>query len=141
MSRIHRYGFTAVLLIASWVIGASAQDVSTPATSVEPSLFAVEIKVGKTWDPAKPPQQQAYFREHSANLRRMREAGILVVGARYSDIGLVVVSAATAAEVRAQMDQDPSIAAGTFVYEVHPLNVFYPGELQPADASKLRPEN
>ena len=70
-----------------------------------PSLFAVEIRIGKAWDPAKPPQEQAYFREHSANLRRMREAG-------------------------AQMDQDPSFAAGTFVYDVHPINVFYPGELK-----------
>jgi uncharacterized protein YciI len=130
MLRTQRHGLAVVLLVASCVIGASAQDVSAPATPAEPSLFAVEIKVGKTWDPARPPQEQAYFREHSANLHRMREAGILVVGARYSDIGLIVVSAATAAEVRAQMDQDPSIAAGTFVYEVHPLNVFYPGELQ-----------
>jgi hypothetical protein len=28
------------------------------------------------------------------------------------------------------MEQDPSFAAGTFVYEVHPFNVFYAGELQ-----------
>jgi hypothetical protein len=28
------------------------------------------------------------------------------------------------------MDQDPSFAAQTFVYDVHPINVFYPGELK-----------
>ena len=96
----------------------------------EPQLFAVEIKVGPNWDPSKSPQEQAFFREHSANLRRMRESGVLVMGARYSDKGLVVVAVPSAAEVKAQMEQDPSFAAGTFVYEVHPFNVFYSGELR-----------
>lgn len=130
MLRTQRRAFAIVLLIACWATGAPAQDTDAAVTPDQPSLFAVEIRIGKAWDPAKPPQEQAYFREHSANLRRMREAGALIVGARYSDIGLVIVSAATAAEVRAQMDQDPSFAAGTFVYDVHPINVFYPGELK-----------
>jgi hypothetical protein len=130
MPRIRRGAFAVVLSMVCWVAGAAAQDAGAPATPDAVSLFAVEIRIGKAWDPAKPPQEQAYFREHSANLRRMREAGSLILGARYSDIGLVVVSAASAAEVRAQLDQDPSFAAGTFVYDVHPLNVFYPGELK-----------
>ena len=109
---------------------AAAQSASQPALTAEPSLFAIEIKVGAKWDQAKPPQEQAYFREHSANLRRMREAGILVMGARYSDKGLVVVSVPSAADAKAQMDQDPAIAAGTFTYEVHPFGVFYGGELK-----------
>ncbi len=110
---------------------ALAQGASAPSGAPEPLLFAVEIKVGPNWDQSKAPQEQAFFREHSANLRRMREAGVLVMGARYSDKGLVVVSAAAAAEVSAQMAQDPSMAAGTFAYEIHPFNVFYPGEIKP----------
>ncbi len=86
--------------------------------------------MGPGWDSSKPPQAQAGFREHSANLRRLREAGVLVMGARYADKGLVVVSAASAAEARAMMDADPSIAAGTFVFEVHPFNVFYAGDVK-----------
>jgi hypothetical protein len=39
-------------------------------------------------------------------------------------------SAAAAAEVHAMMAQDPSIAAGTFRYAVHPLAVFYPGTVE-----------
>ena len=110
--------------------GAAAQVASAPTSTTELPLFAVEIKVGPKWDSAKPPQDQALFKEHSANLRRLREAGALVMGARYSDKGLVIIAAATAADVKAQMDQDPSIAAGTFVYEVHPFNVFYAGEVK-----------
>lgn len=118
------------LAFSAVTTGALAQAASVPGAASELPLFAIEIKVGPKWDPSKPPQEQAFFREHSSNLRRMRETGLLVVGARYSDKGLVIVAAPTAAEVRAQMDQDPSIAAGTFVYEVHPFNVFYSGELK-----------
>ena len=94
-------------------------------------LFAVEVKVGPNWDTAKAPGDQAYFKEHSANLKRLRDAGHIVMGARYSDIGLIIFSAASADAVRDMMDEDPSMSAGTFKYEVHAMNVFYPGLVQP----------
>jgi uncharacterized protein YciI len=121
------------LTVASLALAtvASAQVANAPSTTIDLPLFAIEIKTGPKWDPAKPPQDQAFFKEHSANLRRLRDAGALVMGARYSDKGLIVLAAASAAEVQTQMAQDPSIAAGTFVYEVHPFNVFYGGELRP----------
>jgi uncharacterized protein YciI len=53
------------------------------------------------------------------------------MGGRYSDKGLVVLSAPSLADARAMMDQDPSIAAGVFAYEAHPFNIFYPGNVQP----------
>lgn len=93
-------------------------------------LFAVQIRTGPKWDAAKPPPQQPFFAEHSANLRRLREKGHLVLGARYAEVGLVVLSAASEAEARAMMDEDPSFRAGVFVYEVHPFNVFYPGTVE-----------
>lgn len=123
--------FVVTFLLTVLVSGASAQVASPTAVSADLPLFAVEIKVGPKWDQAKSPQEQAFFKEHSSNLRRMREAGVLVMGARYSDKGLVIVAAATAADAKAQMDQDPSIGAGTFVYEIHPFNVFYAGDLKP----------
>lgn len=111
---------TALLLAGSAV----AQDNPLP-------LFAVEIRTGAKWDAAKPPQEQAHFREHSQNLRRLREAGHLVMGARYGEVGLVVLAAADAAAARAMMDADPSMEAGTFRYELHPFSVFYGGTLAP----------
>ncbi len=100
------------------------------ATEAELRSFVVEIKVGPNWDGSKPPNEQAFFKEHSSNLQRLREAGHIVMGARYSDIGLIVFSARSAEEVRGLMSQDPSMTAGTFKYEVHALNVFYPGLVQ-----------
>jgi uncharacterized protein YciI len=96
------------------------------------ALFAVEVRTGPAWDPSRPPNEQAFFKEHSAGLKRLREAGRIVAGVRYSDVGLLLFSAASVEEVRALMDQDPSMQAGTFRYEVHPANVFYPGTLEAA---------
>jgi uncharacterized protein YciI len=127
MSAMRRWTLILPLLLAlaPW---ARAQ---TAAAAAELPLFAVQVKKGPGWDEAKPPQAQAQFREHSAHLRKLREAGSLVMGARYSDIGLLVVAADTEAAARALMEGDPSIAAGTFAIEVHPFNVFYGGHLQP----------
>ncbi len=94
-------------------------------------LFAAEIRTGARWDPGRPPQEQPYFREHSQNLQRLRAAGHLVMGARYGEVGLVVLAAATEAEARAMMDADPAMQAQTFRYTLHPFNVFYGGTLEP----------
>jgi hypothetical protein len=99
------------------------------AQTAEPKvpLFAVEFRTGPKWDSAKPAQEQTHFREHSANLKRLRDAGSLKLGARYSDKGLVVLAAATEAEARSEIEKDPTVQAQVFAYEVHPFNVFYSG--------------
>lgn len=114
--------------------GQPAAGGSSPAPAVpEPRpLFAVEIRTGPAWDASKPPPAQALFREHSAHLRRLREEGQLLVGARYADKGMLWVAAADVAAARAMFEADPSIKAGTFVFELHPLAVFYGGCVQPA---------
>ena len=104
-------------------LASPAEDIESP--EAEPQLFAVEIKSGPNWDESKSAYEQAYFQEHSANLKRLRSEGHIVMGARYSDIGLVIFSALSAEEVEAMMEQDPSMAAGTFVFEVHAFNMFY----------------
>ena len=113
-----------------------------PAPTQRP-LFAVEITIGPKWDPARPPQEQQHFGAHSANLRRLREAGALVMGARYGDKGLVVLAARDEAEARAMMDEDPSMKAAVFQYQVHAFNVFYryspDAEQTPAATRTRRP--
>lgn len=48
----------------------------------------------------------------------------------HAAVALLVFRAASADEVRAWMAGDPSMQAGTFTNTVHPINVFYPGELE-----------
>lgn len=122
--RTIRFSFIAVALLAA-AHAAWAQP--QPSSVQAPLLFAVEIKTGPSWDAGKPPQDQAHFREHSANLKRLRDAGALVLGARYSDKGLIVLAASGEAEARAMMDEDPAMKAEVFKYELYPFNVFYGG--------------
>ena len=118
----------AIGLLASSANSQPANPASSPTT--EARLIAVEIKTGPNWDPTKPPNEQNHFRGHSVHLKKLRDAGHIVMGARYSDKGLLVFSASSVAEVKALMEQDPSMAAETFKFEVHDFNVFYPGTLQ-----------
>jgi uncharacterized protein YciI len=130
MSKGTRVAFVLLLCMG---LGAGASRAETPPAPAEVEtlpLFAVEVRVGPKWDPSKKPHEQALFREHSANLKVLREAGHLVVGARYSDVGLVILAAESEEAARAMIDADPSIAAGTFTYRIHPFNVFYPGTLR-----------
>jgi uncharacterized protein YciI len=125
--------FVLLLSLACCGFNLPVQAADTPvstAPTADLPLFAVQVRTGDKWDASKPPQEQALFREHSANLKRLRDAGHLVMGARFSDVGLIVLAAESEAQARAMMDADPSIAAGTFRYEVHPFNVFYPGTVR-----------
>lgn len=100
---------------------------SSTVTQAPPTLYAVEFRTGPGWDHSRPPQEQSYFSEHSANLRRLRESGSLKMGARYSDKGLVVLAASSEGEARSMVERDPSVENGVFSYELHPLRVFYEG--------------
>jgi uncharacterized protein YciI len=125
--------------LIGWALfgAAQAQPASAPvpapaaASAAAPALrlFAVEIRTGARWNSALPPNQQPLMREHSANLRKLREEGRIRVGARYGEVGLIVLEAATIDEARAWMDADPAMRAGTFRYEIHPLGVIFPGTL------------
>lgn len=118
---------TAALVVAAFLTSATGAQAPAPAPAPPPPLYAAVFKTGPTWDTARPPGEQASFREHSAHLAKLRAAGTIVIGARYSDIGLLVVTAATEADARKLFDGDPSIAAGTFTVDVHRFSVFYPG--------------
>ena len=128
-------GSMATLAAGSVVAQATAPATPGAAASAptlpDLPLFAVEIKTGPKWDPARPPPEQAFFREHSAHLRHLREAGHIRLGARYGDKGLIVLAAATIEEARGWIDADVSMQHGTFAYELHPFAVFYGGAVAP----------
>ncbi len=129
---LHRYSWRSLfclMALVSFVNCGWAQAPQVPSAAPGTLLYAVEIRVGPKWDPSKQASEQLYFKEHSANLRRLRDAGHLVMGARYADKGLVVLTASDEAQVRALMEEDPSVQAGVFQYEVFAFHVFYGGTL------------
>jgi hypothetical protein len=112
-------------------VGASAQ--TAPATPAK--LFSVHFATGPAWDATKPPPEQAHFKEHSANLGRMRQEGLLVMGGRYGEYGMILLRLPDKAAVEAQLARDPSIAAGTFKAQVEEFRPFMHGSTQPPATS------
>lgn len=109
---------TALVLAASASLAMAADALQT---------FVVEYKTGAAWDTAKPPQEQKHFADHSAYLKRMRDEGKILLGARYADKGVLVMQAASIEELRKLVQADVAVSSGLFTAEVHPINVFYGG--------------
>ena len=93
----------------------------------EKPVFAIVFRTGPAWDAGKPPAEQAFFADHSKNLRALREEGRLLLGGRFSDQGLVLVQAASQEEAQGFVDRDPSVKNGTFRAEVHRFAPFVAG--------------
>jgi hypothetical protein len=92
-----------------------------------PRMFAVRLTKGAAWDEAKSPNDQAGMREHSANIARIRREGLLVLGARFGELGLLVLRVPDEAAVQAQFAPDPTIASGVFKMQVDVFNPFAHG--------------
>lgn len=122
-----------LLLIAVFATALSAAE-TAPAAPAQ-KLFAVTFTTGPGWDAARSPNDQKFMREHSANLARMRAAGVAVLGGRYADKGLLLVRGVDEAAVRAELAHDPAIAAGTFRAAVDEYRPFQHGDTRPAAAS------
>ncbi|AOS45707.1 SnoaL-like domain protein [Lacunisphaera limnophila] len=96
-----------------------------PATP--PTLYAVRLTTGPAWDAAKPPHDQAGMREHSANIARLRRESLLVLGARFGELGLLVLRLPDEAAVQSQLAPDPAIAAGVFKVQIDVFTPFAHG--------------
>jgi ketosteroid isomerase-like protein len=94
-----------------------------PAPTDPPKLYAVRLTKGPAWDEAKSPNEQTGMREHSANIARLRREGTLVLGARFGELGLLVLRVPDEAAVQAQLVPDPAIAGGVFKVQT---DVFMP---------------
>ena len=99
----------------------------TAAAQAPPApLFVVHFETGPSWNKSLAPSDQPSFREHSANLNRLRKEGTIVFGARYGDLGMIFLKADTLDAAKALMEADPGVQSGTFAYHIAPLRVFYP---------------
>lgn len=96
-------------------------------------LYLVEFTTGPAWQSGIAPNGQQGFAEHSANLRRLRESGTLLFGARYADKGVILLRLPNEAAVRSELEQDAALAARVFESAIHEFRPFYPGEV-PAGA-------
>lgn len=124
MSRLLRNALTLAVLAIN-VAATHALAARQPADR----LVALVFTTGPAWDTARPPTAQQHFATHSANLRRMRETGILVAGGRFGPYGLMLVRAPSVDSARGLLAPDSSIAVGTFRVEVTLWQTVYEGTL------------
>lgn len=90
-------------------------------------LFIVIYTPGGNWDPAKQPQDQSFFNFHSKRLQNYRKEGMILLGARYSNKGMIIMPAENEDEIRKIVFADSAVIVKTFSAEVFPYNVFYDG--------------
>ncbi len=96
------------------------------ALASEPTLFIVHFETGPAWDMALAPAEQPGFKAHSANLNQLRSDGAIAFGARYGELGLIVLRAESLASATALLEADPGVVAKIFTFRIDELNVFYP---------------
>lgn len=89
-------------------------------------MFIVHFETGANWDESAPPAEQPQFHEHSANLKRLRQERTILFGARYADLGVIIIRADSLDSANALISADPGVQAGIFEYRVESLSVFYP---------------
>ena len=94
------------------------------------SLYAVTYTTGSSWDMNKPPNEQPYFKEHSARLGQLRKEGVIKFGARYAEKGMIVISASSFSAAKEIIFADQAVTNKLFVADVQKLNIFYDGCLE-----------
>lgn len=112
-----------VLLVgvhAGSALGAESAGLAEP-------LYVVEFTTGPAWQADKPFHEQAHAVDHSANLRRLREQGILVLGARHGAKGMIVLRTSSEEAAHSEIDQDPAVSAGVFSYTIEEFKPFFGG--------------
>jgi uncharacterized protein YciI len=91
------------------------------------SLYAVTYTVGAVWDANKSPNDQPYFKEHSARLSQLRKDGVIKVGARFGVKGMIVIAASSLNAAKEIIFSDTAVINKLFVAEVEKMNIFYDG--------------
>lgn len=104
----------------------AAQD----SAAAKQPLFVAIFSLGPNWQTDKPAPEQAYFKAHSENLKKLRGEQKIVLGARYADKGMIIVAAADEKEARAMLEADPMVMHQVFNLELHPFRPFYKGCIQ-----------
>ena len=90
-------------------------------------LYVAVYTFGKNWGQDKKAHEQEYHEAHSSYLKKLREAGSIVMGGRYGDKELLVLKAESLVEAMLVTQQDSAVKFHTFQVSVYPFNALYPG--------------
>lgn len=109
------------------LVAVLAWSAAVTETSQSSSTFAVRFQPGTAWDKSKASGDQIGFKSHSANLQRLRAEGRIVLGGRFADLGLIVVTAPDLAAARELFAGDETVAAKVFTIQIDPWSTIFDG--------------
>lgn len=112
--------FLAIILFAVNLVAAQE-------TKPVDSLYIITYTTGSLWDNSKQAYEQPYFKDHSANLTKLRKEGLIAAGARYADKGIIFLKAKSMSVARKLIFADPAVVNKLFVADIQKLSVFYEG--------------
>jgi hypothetical protein len=123
-----------LLVLLAIVFGFSlsmAQTQSSSPQQAPPKQYFIGIfSRGPEWMADKQANEQVGFKEHSANLQRLRTEKRIPLGGRYSDKGMVIVEAKDEAEARSFFESDVMVQKKIFTLELHQFRPFYKGSIE-----------
>ncbi|MEQ8303934.1 MAG: YciI family protein [Cyclobacteriaceae bacterium] len=111
-----------ILILVLSASASLAQDNDQPE-----NFFMVTYTTGPNWDHAKSPNDQEHFAEHSRHLSQLRKEGVIKLGARAGEEGIIIFVAADMDDAKNLVETDVAVSSGLFNTDVKPFNVFYPG--------------
>jgi uncharacterized protein len=137
MTRLFIAATVAIVLSGSATLAQEKQETPgsrtgtpKPQTIVGPGGFEMTtyyvgfLYKGPKWSPEQTPEVKTIQEGHMANIRRMGEAGKLLIAGPFTDDGdlrgLYVFRADSTEEARALVESDPAVKAGRFRFELHP---------------------
>lgn len=115
------------VLLASALVGLCVAAPVPPGPTQALPTFAVTLTTGPAWLSDRAPNDQPHMRGHSANLRRLRADGHVLVGGRYGPFGLMLIGASDSATVARMFLPDSAVQTGVFDIRIDRWRTFYDG--------------
>jgi hypothetical protein len=91
------------------------------------SVYIVTYTTGKAWNQSIKVHEQPFFKEHSTHLSTLRKDGVIQIGLRDRDHGILLIYAKSFANAKELIESDPAIANELFTVTIEKANIFYPG--------------
>lgn len=116
--------FLLALSLAPLALNAQETARTTP-DKIQMTTYVVGfLKKGPNWGAGTKEEGERIQERHLANIRKMAEAGKLIVAGPFSDNGelrgMFIFKVASVEEARALAEQDPAIQTGRLALELHP---------------------
>jgi len=114
---------TAVFVLATMSIVAQQNQPKDPASKLVEFHMAI-LKHGPKWTAAENAETKRLHQEHINYVSSLFDSGKAIIAGPFTDnseiSGIFIFRAKSAAEAKAWVEADPTVAAGLFVAEMHP---------------------